>query len=504
MTQQEAPSALDALIAELVWDEEDLAALGLQVQHAPFLSIGGGLASFAVVDVLRIAGARAADISVLSNLSTPWERFEALATASQIGRQGRLRSDSSSRIDNVWGWPGYAITEAIAEHSPVPLLRVLGEPLLCEYFTPRLGTVIDGLEREAARIRWERMLISAEARLIRRSRAGGYYVLARCSSQRGNQWVAYRANYVHLGLGYPGISGLQELVELRERHAHYRRVVNAYEPHEDLYTKLLEAPGRVLVRGCGITASRIIERLADDRERQGARTEIVHVFRSEGTRRGGLRRQRVAEDGFSYQAFSFPKAAGGGQLRKRTLALAGDDRLAVIERIGGSTTPRRRRWQRQLRRGRRGGWYRDQRGELLTVNYGRESALTATIRLADGSKRRFPCDYIIDATGFDRDFSRSPLVADLLRLGLADRNQLGGLKVDSRFQIPEGSSGRGRMYASGALTLGCALGPVDSFWGLTQAAWEICEDLAEHKAMAFPGPMRSVVQWWRWMRDQAP
>lgn len=485
-------------------DEPALRNAGFPLVDAPILSVGGGLGSFAVVDFLRITGIPKEAIRVLSPLSAPYSTFAERAAASQLGSGDRLRSDSMSRIDNIWGWPGYALSEARAGHTVAPLVKVLTEPVMSEFFTPTVQTVVAGIDREASRIGWDEMVVPCWARAVRRRPGGGYLVVTRplvpCSRP-----VVYRANYVHLALGYPAIRSLPDLAEFRRRCGTPERLINAYEPHGGIYDRLAQSPGRVLLRGSGITASRILERLIDDRERLGASTEIIHLFRHYVNGAvGSPCFRRPGGDGFAYQPFSFPKAAGGGQYRARMLTMSAEERAHLVSRLGGTTTPRRHRWQRQLARGRREGWYRPSTGVLLDVEPSPSRRLAATLRTGHGTDLGLEVDVIIDATGLEDDIRLHPLLADLLACGGARTNALGRLDVAATFEVHGTRSGSGRLYASGAATLGGPLAPVDSFWGLTHAALEICDDLASQGICESFGGMRSISQWWRWMRNREP
>jgi hypothetical protein len=480
-----------------IWDESPLADAGFPIVDAQFVTIGGGLGSFAVVDFLRIAGLEPSQIRVLSNSSAPHESFAALVAASQLRPDDRMRSDSSSRINNIWGWPGYALSEAWAERTLLPLWKVLAEPLLIEYFTPRVRTVIDGVKREAARIGWDEMRVHCRAEVVRRRADGGYFVLARSPDGKG---VPYRCQHVHIAVGHPGPRLLPEVVAFREQHGHAPHVVHAYEPHEHVYESLIRSPGRVVVRGSGITASRILERLIDDRDRSGAQTEILHVFRRYVPKASGpLWFRRPGGEGFSYQAFNFPKAAGGGQLRQKMLSLSNEERARMTVSMGGTTTAARRTWQKQLARGRGKGWYRVHQGAITNLCINASGRLSFLL-----SEKRVDTDFLIDATGLDDDMQKHSLIADLLEHGGAALNPLGRLAVEPNFELRGMRSGKGRMYATGVATLGGALAPVDSFWGLTHAAMEITDDLAELGTCEFPGVLRSMTQWWRWMRNQRP
>jgi hypothetical protein len=499
------------LIEERSWDEALLEAAGIPIEDATFVTIGGGLGSFAVVDFLRIAGVASADIRVLSDLTMPHQTFAARAASSQMGAEDRLRSDSSSTIHNIWGWPGYALTEALTERTLRPLWQVITEPFLAEYFTPRVRTVLAGVEREATRIQWSEMLVRCRAELVRRRRGGGYFVLsrrlgdARAAGAGDAPWIAHRCQHVHLALGHPGVRLLPTLVAFRDAHPDAQQVAHVYEPHEHIYQALIRAPGRVVVRGSGIGASRILERLIEDRDHAGAGTEILHVFRRYVRRAVGPPWfRRPVGHGFSYQPFNFPRGAGGGQLRQRMLAMSDRERARIIPQIGGTTTAFRRQWQRQLRRGRREKWYRAEEGELGQLQRTAAGALRFSLISEAAPPRSFEADFLIDATGLEDAVERHALFADLLVGGDVALNAFGRLAVEPSFEVPQMRSGAGRMYASGAATLGGALAPVDSFWGLMHAAMEITDDLADQGMCEFPGVLRSLTQWWRRMRGVAP
>ncbi|HRC57803.1 MAG TPA: hypothetical protein PKU97_17830, partial [Kofleriaceae bacterium] len=117
---------------------------------------------------------------------------------------------------------------------------------------------------------------------------------------------------------------------------------------------------------------------------------------------------------------------------------------------------------------------------------------------------RVDADFLLDATGLEDSVMRCPLLADLVTTSGATLNALGRLDVAPSFEVRALRNGPGRMYASGAATLGGALAPVDSFWGLTHAAMEITDDLADQQSCEFPGVMRSLTQWWRWARRLPP
>lgn len=71
----------------------------------PFVTIGSGIGSFVTYDALRIYGVPAASMAVLGPQQVPWSSYEYRTRVSQIPRGERLRSDSSSTPDNMWGFP---------------------------------------------------------------------------------------------------------------------------------------------------------------------------------------------------------------------------------------------------------------------------------------------------------------------------------------------------------------------------------------------------------------
>ncbi|MHC5732816.1 MAG: FHA domain-containing protein, partial [Nostoc sp.] len=87
-------------------------ATGLPVDESDYLAIGAGLGSFFWADLLRISGVRAEKIVALGLEAEPYARYKRLCLNSQIPLHERLRSNSDSCPDNIWGWPSYALREA--------------------------------------------------------------------------------------------------------------------------------------------------------------------------------------------------------------------------------------------------------------------------------------------------------------------------------------------------------------------------------------------------------
>lgn len=488
------------------WTDEMLAAAGIPVYDVPMVSVGGGFGSFVMADHLRIAGMPTSRLRVVTPLETPYQQYQYLARCSQIPGDSRLRSDSASCPDNLWGFPSYALREAWERKSLGPILGVSTEPVVADYFTPRAEQVYRTTAKEAARIGWNEMTIAGRVRMVRKRRGGGYFALVTPTPGTApTARTALRTRWVHLAVGYPGVKFLPDLQDYRQRSGDFHRVVNAYEPHDHIYDSLIGRGGTVLLRGSGIVGSRILQRLLDDVEQRGARTRIIHLFRTYRDRTTGPPTfRRESANGFNYQAFNYPKAAWGGVLRERLAGLDGQQRVDLISAMGGTNTPHRKAWDQQLARARGAGVYRPAVGTVESVTDASPRGINTRITTADGRFVDLMADHIIDATGLESDLAESQLLGDLLQHTGAGRNPLGRLDVSGGFELSGTRSGDGRMYASGSITLGGPYAPVDSFLGLQYAALQILDELSGQGFVPRLGTGRSIGQWLRWARGVAP
>ena len=125
-----------------------------------------------------------------------------------------------------------------------------------------------------------------------------------------------------------------------------------------------------------------------------------------------------------------------------------------------------------------------------------------SIRCTDGSEVTIEAAYVLDATGLQADPTTHPLYADLIARSGARRNPKGRLAVEPSFEITGTRSGSGRLYASGAMTLGGPYAGVDSLLGLQYAALRAVDDMAEAGALPRIGPLRSARGWWGWARNR--
>lgn len=492
-----------------------LAQPGVQLEETTYLAVGGGLGSFAWVDHLRVWGAPASQIRVIGLDQKPYGRYRRLCRNSQIPAHERLRSDSGSTPDNLWGWPGYALREiwgsllrADVIHVARIAWQIFGEPTLSQTYTPRSGEVFHSIDREATRIGYTSMQRMGHVKAIRQTEDGRFAVAYTVTTEKERRRCIMVAPFVHVALGYPGVRFLPDLQTYRDQTGDFKAVVNAYEAHEHVYTGLRQQGGVVMLRGRGIVASRILQRLYELRQEQ-VDVAVVHLLRSplpQGNRFG--RAQRAVADHWEYQPFNWPKACWGGEFRQMLEQAPPHERARLLADWGGTTTADRRDWRDIIQEGLRQGWYQIRFGSVKEVNRRQDGRIVTHIhgQGAVSEQTVLPADYIIDCTGLQARLEANPVLHDLTSHYALPMNPKGRLHVGNDFELRELRNGAGRAYASGAMTLGGPHAAVDSFLGLQYAALRSVDALA---AAGAPGlrklnGLRSLWQWLRWARGVAP
>ncbi|MEG4025014.1 FHA domain-containing protein [Microcoleus sp. S13C4] len=496
-----------------------LESMGLPVTEVDWAAVGGGLGSFIWVDLLRICGVKTDRIAVLGMENEPYARYLRLCLNSQIPLRERLRSNSDSCPDNIWGWPPYALREAWQEllkgrlgMSLKLMWQVFAEPTFAETYTPRAVNVFDSIDREVDRIGWNQMFRYGRVRGIRKTDDGRYAIAYSRSNADHRDHAFLIAKYVHLATGYPAIQFLPDLQAYREKTQDFESVVNAYESHDGVYEKLEAKGGSVLIRGRGIVASRVVQRIYEARQRN-RNIQVLHLMRSPKPQGNKFNlAQRSVENHYEFQPFNWPKACWGGELRVLLEEAAPELRPQLLTDWGGTTTAKRSDWRRIVKEGLSQGWYQITFGEVerverdsqnRTVTYIQEKELKGQIKLE--------ADFIIDATGLDAKVKTSPLLNDLVAQYNLPLNGLGRLSVNNNFEVPElrnssASNAEGRVYAAGAITLGGPYAPVDSFLGLQYAALRSVESLAANRVAGVRklSVWRSFVQWLKWILNKSP
>ncbi len=500
--------------------------LDIPVETKDYLCIGGGMGSFMFVDHLRIVGVSAQAIRVIGVDPDPVRKWADYCQNSQIPAHERIRSHSASTPDNIWGFPGYALREtwqrvrAGRRDALEPVLRVFGEPLFAETYTPRLGDVLASVSREAQRIGWQGMVRCGRAIALRKLDDGRYALHFRTPLQPGQgeettrDWICI-ARHVHIATGYPAIRVLTVLQDYRRRHSDDPSVVNAYEPHDELYRMLEKRGGTVLVEGRGIVASRILQRLGELHQRNPT-IRIVHLMRYPVTsgHRSDLARRPVRHH-VEVQPFNWPKACWGGALQQRLERADSAKRSEWMDVWGGTTTADRKNWRVMLAEGTRQGWYQPVFGDLIKVRR-RDGQLALTIQPPKhASRQTISADALIDCTGLVADVTTSAFLRDLIDTHALPRNRaagtgpergMSGLRVTNAFEVKALRTGSGRVYAAGIITANGPYAAVDSFLGLSFAALRAIDDLVHSRTAGLRrfGPLASVRQWIKWCRGVSP
>jgi pSer/pThr/pTyr-binding forkhead associated (FHA) protein len=496
---------------------DELRRNGVQIRECEVVSLGGGIGSFVFMDLLRCSGMSLPDVAAVGAEPVPYSRYKRLCENSQIPSHERLRSNSDSCPDNIWGFPGYAprevwraFTGGDLRAAASALWEIFGEPAIAQTYTPRSGDVFASIDREAKRIGWDDIFQLGRIRALRKGSDGRYLVLFSQSEGGRRRHAAISARFVHLALGYPAIQMLPDLAAFREKHNNFFRVVNAYEDHEAVYEHLRKNGGTVLVRGRGIVASRVIQKLWEERS-NNPDIKVIHLHRSRlvDGKRFGIGRRRVDEQ-FEFQPFNWPKACWGGELRKVLEQASPDERKRLLGNWGGTTTASRRDWRSIIREGIRQGWYRPEYGRVQSVEPVEDGRVATRIEstLAGGGELQLVSDFIIDCVGLEAGPGRSPVLNDLIQTYGVAQSAVGRLSVSNSFEIEELRHGDGRVYAAGAMTLGGQMAAVDSFLGLQFAGVWAANDM-----LRSGGPPRglrrlqgafSFGQWLKWARGVSP
>ncbi|MGE3917585.1 MAG: hypothetical protein AB7F78_17975, partial [Hyphomicrobiaceae bacterium] len=335
-------------------------------------------------------------------------------------------------------------------------------------------------------------------------------------TSRGDRERFIVARYIHIATGYPASNFLPDLQEFKRAHPDVGAVVNAYEEHDEIYKTLEQKGGTVLIRGRGIVASRVIQRVWEARKKNKA-IQLLHLNRSavsEGAK-WDLSRRPVRAD-VQQQPFNWPKSAWGGTLRKLLEQSPPERRAELMRTWGGTTTADRDDWNKIIEDGKREGWYKSFYGTVGAMSYQDGQVVT---RLEGKEKFQealdLTADYVIDCTGLVARIDETPLLADLIRIYDLPRNKaagtgpelsLAGLAVSNSFEVAGLQNGRGRTWAAGVVTANGPYAAVDSFLGLQYAALRSVDHLGLLRAPHVRrfGPRRSFGQWIRWCLGRSP
>jgi pSer/pThr/pTyr-binding forkhead associated (FHA) protein len=519
----------------------DIRASGYLLRECDYLAIGGGLGSFTWVDSLRCFGVPKSAIIAIgvhqwdpndpNDLPRPYENYSRLCSNSQIPGHERLRSNSISTPDNIWGFPGYASRETWRELKQFKfgglrhILQVFGEPTTAETYTPRSGDVFRSLDREARRIGWRDICLGGRALSMRKTEDGRFAVAVRLQEEHardGERDKIIVARHIQLATGYPAYRTEDDIFKFNQRHSEEKRAFKAYDPHDEVYYNLEHSrqPATVVIRGRGIVASRILQRLYEARARNN-NIKIYHQVRTALGYNGGMKYRSARRPVFNHteiQPFNWPKSCWGGDMRTLVQDAPPQQRSEILVRLGGTSTAERQDWQNIVLEGIAGGWYRVVAGRLDIKELTGPKENRKITMVYSGADASFPretqVDYVIDCIGLIGDVANSAFLKDAIDTYRLPRNrdytkkdqpQL-GLEVTNDFELQGMRNGPGRVYASGQITGHGPFAAVDSFLGLQYCALRSVDHLNSLGApnVSNFGPLKSFGQWIRWCTNSPP
>lgn len=493
---------------------QELRATGKQIEETTYVGIGGGMGTFVWVDTIRTCGVPREQIAVISLETKPYGRYQRLCRNSQIPPHERIRSGSDSCPDNIWGWPGYALRESATKLASGQigsglkhLWQVFSEPVFADTYTPQAQNVFASMDREAKRIGWDEILRYGRVRGIRKTDDGRYAIAYSVPTPNSSSEHRYLlAKYIHLATGYPAIRFLPDLQEYRAKTGDFKSVVNAYEEHEHVYKQLASQGGIVIVRGRGIVASRILQRLNEIRS-SNKQINIINLMQSpkpQGNKFGFA--QRHVENQWEFQPYNWPKGTWGGDMRAILEAASPQGRYEMLTALGGTTTASRQDWRSIVKTGMQAGWYTIKFGQVERVEQQAGKLITYIKSGNYEGIEKIKADFIIDSTGLEAKPKDNPLLDDLITHYNLLLNPFGRLHVANDFEIVEMRNDKARIYAAGVMTLGGPYAPVDTFLGLQYAAHRSAEGLARAKApkIRHLEGIGSLWQWVKWATNQSP
>ena len=507
------------------WNREfvslsDLYSSNHKVEETTYVSLGGGMGSFVFVDTLRIYGVTVDQVVAIGLKLKPYERYQSLLENCQIKTKyrKRIRSGSDSCPDNIWGFPGYALRDAWrafsngeAGRAIYHLWQVFSEPIGADTYTPRAEDVFSSMDAEMERIRWSQIIRSGVIKSIRKTNDDRYaiaYIANQASGKQEEKFLLVR--YVHLCTGYPALKLLPDLQTYRDKYdeamQNVKSIVHGYEPHDYIYEALEDKGGVIVIRGFGIVASQILDRIHAARS-TNKKIKVYHIGR---TRKDGNRfppAERYVEFDWEFQPYNWPKACWGGDMRSQLEAADPLKRRELLEAWGGTTTASRSSWRKYIRQGLKDRWYEQVFGQIESID--KEGSGRLIIELSKGSNsgtEKITADYVVDCTGLVSDPQASPLLNDLIRHYDLDLNPQKRLHTQNDFEIRKMRTSKSRMYASGIITLGSSYAGVDTFLGLQYSAHRIAESLTRIRTPQMQGlnPLRSLEQWIKWIMRQTP
>jgi len=479
----------------------DLKNSGIALEKRMFVSVGGGIGSFCWVDGLRVHAVAQDDIAVISHHRSPYQQFKQYCDRSGLCPQDRLRSDSSARPDNFWGFPGYAVDEwwdnlRTGHWSAAGKVawQIFSEPLLADFYTPTAGRLYASMEREMGRIGWASMVRQGTALFIRKLDDQRYAVFYRAPTRHFHIIIA---NVVHLALGHT----VKQADYLHTKTTD--QVLSGYALQDDFFRCVEETHASVVVVGRGIVAARIIEQLLP-KDPQVSPRSVISLLRSPLEANMDSRQiEQASFAGWRLQPFNWPRATFGGPLMETLQAAPATKRRQLAKSWSAASTPPRTQWLRDLKKAAATQSYRTVYGQIARIE---PEAARLAIQITPASKAAenpltIQADYLIDCSGFDDQIAHHFIYTDLMATYQLPTTPAGSLQVNPNFEVETLSTPIGKVIVSGSGAAGNHYGPVDSFLGHQYAAVKTIESLSmlPWTKIRQLNPVSSVRAWLQWL-----
>lgn len=412
-----------------------------------FVLVGGGIGSFCFYNCLRIHGVPQKDIAVVSPHKKPYHQLKMYCDNIGLTKNERLRSDSGSRPDNFWGFPGYGLSEIIDNlkkgiilDSAKIALQLFCEPVGFGYYSPKAKQVYKSLDSEAKRTGWNKSLVSGKALSLNKLPNDMYQITYKNSKRR-----KIIANYVHLSLGHGKV-----------------KKNSPYKDNKKI-VQIKKNGGKVLVVGRGATAAKVVEKLLSAKTKK--KIEVIslhHGQLGENSDFRNIKQKNLLS--WRLQQFNWPRVSFGGEYKDLS-------ELNIFWKNiwGAPSTAPDKRWIKLIKDSVRNNKYK--------IVYKKEKA-----------------DYIIDCTGFDEDNYNSFYKRLISKYNLI-LNQEGGIQLGKNFEIEKLCGYRNRVFVSGIAARGNNYGPVDSFFGQQFAALSAINSIPEIKKLTIEDSLKGFIKW---------
>jgi pSer/pThr/pTyr-binding forkhead associated (FHA) protein len=422
-----------------------------------FVLIGGGIGSFCFYNCLRVHGVSAQDIAVITTNKKPYDQFKAYCDSIGLKSNHRLRSDSGSRPDNFWGFPGYGLSETINllkakkfVDATKLAVQLFTEPVISSYYSPTAGQVYKGINKEIRRSKWSKSTVRGNAISLKLLEGKGYEI-----SYKNGKKQRLIAEHVHLSLGHG-------------TPIKHKKSLSAYYLDSDIIKRIKKKGGKVIVIGRGTAAAKVVEKLLHLKTNK--KIQIVSLHRNKLSKQVDFRNaEQKRFKSWRLQQFNWPRNSFGGEYTN----------VRDIDRHWKSlwsapTTVPNKSWVSLLRENIKNGKYR--------ITYENEKA-----------------DFTIDCSGFDESVDKNKFYKRIINDYNLKINEEGGFSLGDNFEIEKLCTYKNRVFVSGIAARGNSYGPVDSFLGQQYVAMKAIDVIPEIKKLSVE---KSFNEWLKWINNK--